>query len=476
MTMHVKDAPTGAAPANSDNQLAPEGTLCSTKNLYQGPVDNRRKFTWLDKEPQDVADAAENEKTAQHAFITRLQKAEDSRKKYQIHSIIVQSPYLKKALAEILDDYPGIHCGLTRLEFDAPFKPFVHRWPQLLEYKARKDLDAATSEHIELLHDVLRKELGDVIVTLEDYVSHGVVTFDHLWTIYQPGSIIYSNSHRGTHTAYRLRSGQYNSTMQGKCYQLTCEAIEWDGSHFGRCVENIRVWEFLGTLSILRLKVFPLSIHPQIEEVKKLLINRGKKYEKLAGSHYRQYDGFAVSWDRLGNEIPFHCQGRIIVDADCFKRFSTRPVITIEAIAPGESEQDSGDSAAKLAPIESLKSTHEFGQEADEARIRLSEKQHLTCLPHVRGYSLKKKKWLLFYLDLIEDIAFNDNAFNSLVLPPDQKELILSFAESQTMNRSGFDDIISGKGRGHITLLSGPPGVGKVSSLYYPLYLTHSLT
>jgi SpoVK/Ycf46/Vps4 family AAA+-type ATPase len=47
------------------------------------------------------------------------------------------------------------------------------------------------------------------------------------------------------------------------------------------------------------------------------------------------------------------------------------------------------------------------------------------------------------------------------VMPEDQKELILSFAESQAMNQSGFDDVITGKGRGHITLLSGPPGVGK---------------
>jgi ATP-dependent Lon protease len=77
------------------------------------------------------------------------------------------------------------------------------------------------------------------------------------------------------------------------------------------------------------------------------------------------------------------------------------------------------------------------------------------------GYSLKKKQWLLFYIDLIKDIKFSENAFDALVLPEDQKELILSFAESQAMNRTAFDDVISGKGKGHITLLSGPPGVGK---------------
>src|SRR4051812_41412367 len=102
----------GTAKTNGHKDLAPEGTLCSTKNLYQGPVDSNQKSTWLDKEPADVAEAAENEETAQHAFITRLQKSEDSRKKYEIHSIIIQSPHLKQALAEILQHYPGVHCGL----------------------------------------------------------------------------------------------------------------------------------------------------------------------------------------------------------------------------------------------------------------------------------------------------------------------------------------------------------------------------
>lgn len=162
---------------------APEGSLSSTKSLYQGPRDSNRKWTWLDKEPADVAEAAENEETAQHAFITRLQKAEDSRKKYEMHSIIIQSPHLKEALTEILRDYPSVHCGLKRLEFEAPFRPFVHRWAELLAYRSKTDLDDVAADHIQLLYDVLRVELKDVIKTLEDYVDHGIVSFEHIWYV-----------------------------------------------------------------------------------------------------------------------------------------------------------------------------------------------------------------------------------------------------------------------------------------------------
>jgi Mrp family chromosome partitioning ATPase len=51
--------------------------------------------------------------------------------------------------------------------------------------------------------------------------------------------------------------------------------------------------------------------------------------------------------------------------------------------------------------------------------------------------------------------------FEALVAPPEQKELILAFAEAQAKNRTGFDDVIRDKGKGLIMLLSGPPGVGK---------------
>lgn len=446
---------------NNAKDLAPEGALPSFKTLYQGPMNNDKKWTWFDKEPQDIAEAAENDETAQYALIRRLQSANDSRKKFQIHSIIIQSPWLKEALAEILVDYPGIHCGLKRLEFEAPFKPFVHRWSQLLQYRAREDLIPTTAEHLELLYKVLSTELEDVIKTLDDYVKHGIVTFQHIWTIYQPGSIIYSDSHNGAYAAYRLSSGAYVETRCGNAYQLSLEVLDYDGTGFGRRIEELKLWEFLGTTRILGLSAFPLSFHPHREKIEGVLIARGKKFEQLAGCHYRSYDGFAITWDKEGKEVPLMCNGRIVVDANSFWRLSHRSIPSLQPLAAKEGAPNPACAEKKTEIIDPTDTKYVFGVQTKSERLRLTEEHHLICLPRVRGYSLKKKQWLLFYLDLIQDIKFDSNAFGSLVLPADQKELILSFAESQAMNSTGFDDIISGKGRGHITLLSGPPGVGK---------------
>jgi hypothetical protein len=103
-----------------------------------------------------------------------------------------------------------------------------------------------------------------------------------------------------------------------------------------------------------------------------------------------------------------------------------------------------------------------FADEDDAAKQPpLTTEQKLICTPLLRGYSLKNKLWLNFFVNCVNDIEWQKDAFDRLVLPKNQKELILGFTESQRKYRESFDDVIEGKGRGMIILLCGPPGVGK---------------
>ncbi|KAF7872214.1 hypothetical protein EAF04_003139 [Stromatinia cepivora] len=117
-------------------------------------------------------------------------------------------------------------------------------------------------------------------------------------------------------------------------------------------------------------------------------------------------------------------------------------------------------------------------KEKDLTMKPLTAEQLLICSSLLKGYALKQKRWLEFLVDVPTNIVWNDSAFQSLVLPPSQKDLILAIATSRISNSSKFDGVISGKGKGTILLLSGGPGTGKTltaesvaETMRVPLYM-----
>ena len=167
-------------------------------------------------------------------------------------------------------------------------------------------------------------------------------------------------------------------------------------------------------------------------------------------------------------------RSRVIIDTYAWNRFNpnkqvnlatlARPVENARSIRSEESSEDDGG----IEDYENSDDDEEYECESDEVTIGekgkttpLTKDQLLLCSASLKGYSLKNKKWLTFYIGSVLDIEYNESAFESLVLPEDHKELILALAESQVQNRDSFDDVIQGKGKGMIMLLSGPPGVGK---------------
>jgi hypothetical protein len=92
---------------------------------------------------------------------------------------------------------------------------------------------------------------------------------------------------------------------------------------------------------------------------------------------------------------------------------------------------------------------------------RLSAEEFLICHYSAPGFSLTEKRWCLLYVDRIVEVVYNSDAFDCLLLPDAQKNLIYSMVKVHTDPRLSFDDIIAGKGKGMIALLHGEPGVGK---------------
>lgn len=460
------------------------GMLVETKSLYQ-KKDSDNKFQWVTEEPIDAVDAAESPETAKYAFLVRNKKSYDSRKKYEIDSIIVQSPLLKKALGIALGKYPGVTTTLDRLVFKAPFACFVHRWQRFTDLLLTAE-DETARKHLQLLYDVLEAELKDAIHAKNDLVKNGVITFDHLWTIFEPGELVY-NTDEGKERIYELQSTmRCTDQKRGVDYlRIQGRGIDWDGTKFGSAWAYLSEYEFEGTRPITSLAAFPFEFHPQKDQLSRALTTRGKLFEDFAGYHYQAYKGVALGYGRCGL-IKHNVDSRVIVDCAAHNAFLPNQAVFFNALGrqvdgPSQNTESDEFDAEQFSDDNSFVYTPQDGDDttgAKPAHRPLTPKELLLTVPYVRGYAIKNKKWLIFFVDQIRPIEFSTTAFSSLVLPSQQKDLIQAFASSQVKYKDSFDDVIAGKGRGTIMLLSGPPGVGKTltaesvaENMQVPLYM-----
>ncbi|KIW14393.1 hypothetical protein PV08_07175 [Exophiala spinifera] len=467
----------------------PLGSITQAKNLYS-KRDSDGKYQWVTVEPDDAVDAAENSETARYAFLVRNKKSYDSRKKYDIDSIIVQSPWLKKSLGVVFEGYPGITTNLERLVFRAPLHPFVHRWNKLLALLEENDFEDPTArDHLQLFHDALYEELKNAISAKIDLVKNGVITFEYLWTIFEPSTLVYS-VRDNKDCVFKLNS--YVTTFDqraGKDYlSLAVWSCDWDGTTFGQNNTELKNYQFAGTTPISSLAAFPLEFHPARQQISDKLIARGKLFEQFAGYHYQAYRGVALGYGRSGM-IRHNIESRIIIDCEAHNRFMPNYAVYLASLPQagadrvrggatstgsrsddeGEEEPDDSDDYDRFSGDETppiFISPPSAGGIDDacgstQKHRPLTTEELLLSVPYVKGYAIKNKKWLWFHVDQIEPIKFADNAFASLVLPSEQKSLIRAFVECQVRHKNDFDDIIAGKGRGMIMLLAGPPGVGK---------------
>lgn len=209
-------------------------------------------------------------------------------------------------------EFTGVTPTLNRLIFQAPFNPFVHRWTQLTTALEEQE-ESETKEHVQLLYTVLEAELKDVIAAKADYIKNKVITFEHLWTIFQPGTTLYSEEW-GRHCGSQFSNGSYyEHPKYGPCYGVNAKKVDWDGDKFGYAGDQHIILAFAGTRPIASLDAFPLSFHPEQKKIKDQLLKRGKLFEHYHGYHYMAYKSFALGKDMCGNDIKVTVDSRVIM-------------------------------------------------------------------------------------------------------------------------------------------------------------------
>ncbi|KAM3498328.1 hypothetical protein MY10362_008350 [Beauveria mimosiformis] len=381
---------TDGSQQSGDDSSIPEkiiiGMVADTKDLF-AKFDADGNRSWSDKPPTDLEEAPENETTQKYAIIVRKKKPKraSSTKPLEIDSLIIQSPLLKNALGDILQDYPGITTDVTRLKFYAPFECFMHRWEEFEEATIDEHRDATTREHLQLLHKILTDDLGATIQLRKDYFKNKATDFEHAWLLFTPGCTILTQLH-GQTIAARFNSGSYDETPCGPIYSINCSYVDWDGVRIGWVEKTTDITKFAGTKPFSKLSCYPLKYHPNRAVIEQELRQRGRRWEALRCFRYKAYNGIALSCPdqrTLGRE---RVSCRIVVDG-----------------ARWEDENPNHQTY--------LETIHEADQsQADYEMPPLDDDHVLLASPIVRGYALKNKRWMQFFIDSVEEIEFHEDA------------------------------------------------------------------
>ena len=379
--------------------------------------------------------------------------------------------------------------------------------------KLRKRLETQRG-HCKVMISYLKEDYAEVERTLKPMLAAGNITFDLLWALFKPNSIAYTSTY-GNNDDPRCFKVDYankeSSFMRGEWYCIEGRYLEYDGKNFGLGNFEMHVEAFKGPRKITGLSAYPLDYHKDAEGLRTKLIERGKRFVTMQGMNYRFHKGLAFMKKKKA-VAKVNINGRIMIDPAIFRRINPNyPISNIKAKNPdddGYSDderndcsscccQDSDEDGANGEPGEEKyerertkfkvifdkdnkphvvevpvdadgreihqEKLDQLEKDGTETKIlEFSDEELLISSPVVLGFSFSEKLWLEFSLSGVCDIEWNDTAFESLVLPPNQKSIVKALVSSHKFHAAEtIDDVVQGKGKGLVFVLHGPPGVGK---------------
>ncbi|KAH0436386.1 AAA family ATPase [Colletotrichum camelliae] len=312
---------------------------------------------------------------------------------------------------------------------------------RLSEEVDKPDRDDAFVKDLTTALEFLEADFAKTKLNMQSLLESGDITYELLWALFTPRSVIYTESNTMKEPqAYLLFSGDYVETpMRERWYQIEGKMLHHDSDALGWGFPTFKIPHFTGTKKITSIASFPLSYHPEKQRLREKLIERGRKYVDIVSQPVcLEYNGLAVrqetGFDGKPVEIQFASTGRIMADPATFHN---------------------------QRPNETLITTPWIYGDWEVSSKILTDEDFMLSNHRVQGFGFTPKTWGGFAVSRMEKVVWNMKAFDKLIMDEQKKKMIRLLVQSHRTNETAFDDIVIGKGKGLVGLLSGPPGVGK---------------
>lgn len=477
---------------------------------------------------RDTTDS-QSEEDESDDFVFHVRRTFDPQGRYRQTFVDIKSKLLRECVKDVVGEVKGVTLVEETPKLDPDFL-FLYLDDLRTHYKHLKtakpmgDSKRERSknakrletklQHLKVLLKYLYRDYSETKKQLDSLLRNGLITFDLLWAIFKPKSLIYATTYGNADEPRAFTAEcieRHMNLNKGEYYYIEGKYLEFDGKSFGYATAGEEIAAFRGSRKITSLTCYPLVYRKDEAQLRQKLIERGKKFVQLSGVHYKSYSGMAYLKGKRQSVIKFNVQqSRMMVDAKTFRRvnpnycvspvakpgdpmpyedvsdtesvqsyvsdysYSSPPVLGKLEVLPetydgsanlendAASKEESGDSSCKDTPESSgadagdkSQNTTEDGSPKDEDKVvipDLTDEQYLLASPVVLGFAFADKQWLEFKVSDVKDIKWNDRAWDSLVLDPETKDLIQALVTSRKNNASKtIDDVIQGKGKGLVS-------------------------
>lgn len=463
--------------------------------------------------------------------------------KYLETVVDIKSKPLREALAKVMDGVKGVslvqepaivdpNMLFLYLEETRTYMKELKRQARTEKKKKARKAASNKAAHLKILVKYLDTDYADTKKTLYPLLEANTITFDLLWALFKPNTIAYTPTYgnadepRAFKIEYAIKESSF---MKGHWYSVEGRYLEYDGKDFGFGTMSAEVEAFKGARKITSLACYPLQYHRDAEGLRTRLVERGKRFVALRGMNYRFHKGMAFYKKKRLSVGKVNIESRVMIDPAIHRRINPNyPISTVRPKDPdlidpedigisdmedadsdcgcccggsdadsdrgGQSDSprimykvvDGDDGIPRVVEVEVDENGNQIHKEnmdriegAAALGREFTEEELLIASPVVLGFAFAEKMWLEFTISGISDIEWDKDAFDSLVLPGNQKSIVKALVESHSFHAAqNIDDVIQGKGKGLVAVLHGPPGTGKTLTaegiaelLRRPLYM-----
>lgn len=381
---------------------------------------------------------------------------------------------LKQLLEDVMVGFPYDPVDAQQdVEFDLPaYGLFFFREKLEEEGGERFKDDEASRGHLKLLLDWIDKVHEDAFKVSRRFHSseHRPISYEYLWTAFQPGNLVYTRV-QGQPRAFQLREYSYETEDDEPCLALKVRYVDYDGEMFGTRTTSFRIPKYSGVMRCEDLNIIPLNFHSSAAELRARLLERGRKFQKLTGRHFMQYDGVGLKRNDMKYDR-YNLSGRVVIDCKNYQRFEPEDDFELDELPRTE--------AAKRQ--RTLRKYNEGIDTGDgDVFDELLDEDLIMANSMVRGFAWPIKEFLEFFVDNLSPLRWDEGCFDQLVLKETTKKTVhamVSMHSRRGQSETGVSDIVAGKGKGLVMVLHGPPGVGKTLTaecvaelVHRPLYM-----